>query len=179
MDQQNIVFISFGQFGKVFLDNMAEAVRYEFGYPALVHDAHADLSEFYDPSRRQYNGDKLLKVVHSMNFPGSIKAVGLFTFDLFIPILTYVFGQAYLGGRTAIASVYRLKNERYGMIADEKLLLDRFTKVVIHELGHTFGLKHCHVPVCVMRSGTYVEDIDQKESHLCPGCRYLIDSILM
>ena len=30
------------------------------------------------------------------------------------------------------------------------------------------GLIHCHVPTCVMRSSTYVEDIDQKSvSSLC------------
>jgi archaemetzincin len=49
--------------------------------------------------------------------------------------------------------------------------MDRFQKEVIHELGHTFGLIHCHQPTCVMRSGTYVEDIDQKEQHLCAKCR--------
>jgi archaemetzincin len=50
-------------------------------------------------------------------------------------------------------------------------LLDRFTKEVIHEIGHTLGLIHCHIPNCVMGSSTYVEDIDQKNQHLCPGCR--------
>jgi len=173
MGQQNIAFIYFGQFGIGFIENVAEAVKHEFGFPVLLQNARADLGEFYDPGRRQYNGDKLLKEVHSMNFSGSLKMVGLFHVDLFIPILTYIFGQAQLGGKTAIASIYRLRNERYGMPVDEKLLLDRFTKEVIHELGHTFHLIHCQNPVCVMRSSTYVEDIDQKERHLCPNCRLL------
>jgi len=95
----------------------------------------------------------------------------LFSVDLFIPILTYIFGQAYLNGRTGIASLYRFSNERYGMKKDDKILLDRFRKEVIHELGHTFGLIHCHIPVCVMRSSTYVEDIDQKSPNFCAGCR--------
>jgi archaemetzincin len=30
---------------------------------------------------------------------------------------------------------------------------------------------HCIIPSCVMRSSTYVEDIDQKEQHLCLRCR--------
>lgn len=95
--------------------------------------------------------------------------------DLFIPILTYIFGQAAFRGRTGIASLYRLRNEQYGMKKNEWLLIDRFTKVVIHELGHTFGLIHCHVPSCVMRSSTYVEDIDQKDKHLCIRCRNTIE----
>lgn len=173
MDQQNIAFISFGHLGTGFIEHVAEAVELEFGLPVLNYDARTDLGEFYDPGRRQYNGDRLLKEVHSRNFPGSLKTVGLFDVDLFIPILTYIFGQAHLGGKTAIASAYRLRNEIYGMPVDDKLLLDRFTKEVIHELGHTFSLLHCQNPVCVMRSSTYVEDIDLKERHLCPDCRSL------
>ena len=99
-----------------------------------------------------------------------MKTLGVFDVDLFIPILTYIFGQAYLNGRAGIASVYRLRNERYGMKKDEKLLVDRFRKEVIHELGHAFGLIHCHDQTCVMRSSTYVEDIDQKSNHLCNKC---------
>ncbi|MCI0523376.1 MAG: hypothetical protein L0Y37_06960 [Bacteroidales bacterium] len=57
------------------------------------------------------------------------------------------------------------------MKKDDTLLLERTIKEVVHELGHTFGLIHCHVSNCVMRSSTYVEDIDQKTIHLCHRCR--------
>jgi len=59
----------------------------------------------------------------------------LFSVDLYIPILTFIFGQAVLGGETGIASVYRLNNELYGMPADNNILMDRIKKEVIHELG--------------------------------------------
>jgi archaemetzincin len=54
---------------------------------------------------------------------------------------------------------------------DERLLRDRFIKVCIHELGHSFGLVHCHTPSCVMESSTYVEDIDLKGPAICSNCR--------
>lgn len=171
MSLQNITLISFGFFEKDFLEKTAEAINREFLYPVNLKDGHIDLSEFYDPARRQYNGNNLLKHVDSISISDSIKTLGLFNVDLFIPILTFIFGQAFLGGRTGIASLYRLSNERYGMAGDDRLLLDRFQKVAIHELGHSFGLIHCHHSTCVMRSGTYVEDIDQKEQHFCVKCR--------
>jgi len=179
MDLQNITLISFGYFEEDFLKNIAEAVTHEFHFSVNIKEGHLDLSEFYDPGRRQYNGIKLLKEVDSVYSSDSDKSLGLFSVDLYIPILTYIFGQAFLNGRTGIASHYRFSNERYGMNTDDEFILDRFKKEVIHELGHTFGLIHCYVPTCVMRSSTYVEDIDQKTSNLCLRCRKEISSVLL
>jgi archaemetzincin len=171
MSLPNITLISFGYFDKDILERTCEAVKQEFHCSVSLKEGHIDLSEFYDNTRRQYNGTMLLKQVDAMTFPESLKTLGLFNVDLFISILTFIFGQAFLGGRTGIASLYRLSNEHYGMMVNNQLLIDRFNKEVIHELGHTFGLIHCHNSSCVMRSSTYVEDIDQKEQHLCLGCR--------
>jgi len=171
MSLQNITLISFGYFEKDFLDSIVEEVTREFHFPVTIKEGHIDFSDYYDPARRQYNGNKLLKEVDTMYSSDSLKTVGLFNVDLFIPILTYIFGQAYLNGSTGIVSFYRLSNERYGMGGDEEILLNRVAKEVIHELGHTFGLIHCHNPNCVMQSSTYVEDLDQKSSSLCIKCR--------
>src|ERR1035437_3782378 len=166
-----ITLISFGYFGKDILEKSAEAVENEFRASVNLREGHIDLSEFYDPSRRQYNGNLLLKLLDSTPLPDSEKTLGLFNVDLFIPILTFIFGQAFLNGRTGIASLYRFSNEYYGMESDNKFILGRFKKEIIHELGHTFGLIHCSSPTCVMRSSTYVEDIDQKSSNICFKCR--------
>ena len=170
-ESQNITLISFGYFEKDLLEKIAAAIEQEFLFSVNIKEGRIDLSEFYGPGRRQYDGIKLLKEVDSMFTSGSLKTLGLFNVDLFIPILTYIFGQAYLRGRSGIASTYRLKNELYGMKQNEVLLRERFQKVCIHELGHSFGLIHCHTPACVMKSSTYVEDIDQKEHKFCITCR--------
>jgi archaemetzincin len=179
MDLQNIALISFGYFEEDFLKKIAGNVMQEFHMPVIIKEGHLDLSEFYDPGRRQYNGTRLLKEVDSAFSADTCKTLGLFSVDLFIPILTYIFGQAFLSGRTGIASLYRLSNERYGMNTDDKFILDRFRKEVVHELGHTFGLIHCHIPTCVMRSSTYVEDIDQKSANLCLKCRNDLSGLLL
>jgi archaemetzincin len=171
MNEQGISLISFGYFEHDFLDKIVLAVNREFNQPVSHREGHLDLSEFYDSARRQYDGNRLLMAVDALHGMEHSKAFGLFYVDLFIPILTYIFGQAFLGGRTGIASIYRLGNERYGLKETESILLERFTKEVIHELGHTYGLIHCHTTGCVMASSTYVEDIDQKSRNLCTKCR--------
>ena len=175
MGEQAILIINHGNFEKDLLETIASSITREYHFPVSVKDSHLDLSEFYDPMRRQYNGNKLMQELNSWSALQHIKNIGLFRVDLFNPILTYIFGQAALNGNIGVASLYRLRNEQYGMKKDEDLLLDRFQKVIIHELGHMFGLMHCHVPPCVMRSSTYVEDIDQKSQHLCSKCRNEIE----
>lgn len=171
MGAKEILVINLGNFEKEFLGTIADCLRGEFPLPVTIKESHMDLSEFYDPIRRQYNGNQLMKELDSWSILNHIKIIGLFRVDLFNPILTYIFGQAALNGNIGVASMYRLRNEQYGMKKDDDLLLERFQKVIIHELGHMFGLVHCHFPPCVMRSSTYVEDIDQKSAHLCSKCQ--------
>lgn len=173
---KGILLISYGHFEKYYLKTIAEDILCQFRIPVAFEENYIDLDNFFDPARRQYDGNKLLKQVESIAPVDHIKALGLFRVDLYIPILTYIFGQAYFNGRTGIASIYRLRNEQYGIKKDDALLLERLSKVVIHELGHTFGLIHCHVPDCVMRSSTYVEDIDQKNNRFCSRCQEIFQT---
>lgn len=175
MKENKIILLSCGPFEKEFLGKIALATGTEFQRPVIAEECYLDLETFYNPGRRQYDGNKLLHHLPECTGREYDKLIGLFKVDIFIPILTFIFGQAVLGEQTAIASVYRLRNELYGMKQDNDLLLSRTIKEVVHELGHTFGLIHCHVPTCVMRSSTYVEDIDQKSSSLCPRCRTMLD----
>ncbi|MEI8201648.1 MAG: archaemetzincin family Zn-dependent metalloprotease [Bacteroidota bacterium] len=171
MHLQNITLISFGYFDREFLQKIADNIQQEFLTTVNIKEGHIDVSDFFDAARGQYNANQLSLFIESNFSTDDSKLIGLFNVDLFIPIFTYIFGQAYLNGRSGIVSGFRLSNERYGIEADDDMLLERFSKEIIHELGHTFGLIHCYTSDCVMRSGTYVEDIDLKNSSFCPKCK--------
>jgi archaemetzincin len=170
MDYQSIKLISLGFFERSILEQVAAAIGQEFRIPVVTRVEHLDLSPFFDSTRRQYDANVLLRYIEAHYADDRVKTIGLVSVDLFIPILTYIFGQAFLNGRSGIASLYRLGNERYGLPPDQVLLIKRLIKEVIHELGHCFGLIHCHKTGCVMQSSTYVEDIDQKGSSFCNSC---------
>lgn len=176
----SIIILTFGFFEQSLISSIIKVVEHETGTKTIHREGRLDLSEYYDPVRRQYNGNSLLRRIESEYNTDNEYVIGLFNVDLFIPILTYIFGQAYLNGRTGIVSMYRLTNERYGLEVDESLMAARLVKEVIHELGHMFGLVHCIDPVCVMRAGNYVEDIDQKGAEFCSSCRGKIpDKVIM
>jgi archaemetzincin len=94
--------------------------------------------------------------------------------DLYIPVLTFVFGEAQLSDGGAVVSAHRLRQEFYGMPTNPELLHERLLKESLHELGHTYGLRHCPDYTCVMSSSNAVERIDLKNAEFCPNCALLI-----
>jgi len=171
LKKQAIILLSCDHFEKEMLKLISNDITRTFHYPVVIKECSFDLSKYYNPGRRQYDGNGILKMVAEKSTPDALKTFGLFSVDLFIPILTYIFGQATLNGDVGIASLFRLRNELYGLVRNNDLQLERFRKVILHELGHTFGLIHCHYPICIMRSSTYVEDIDQKKIFFCQNCQ--------
>ena len=130
-----------------------------------------NLKDAFDPNRVQYNSSLILRQLIMKLPPDAEKILGVLDVDLFIPILTFVFGEAQLKGIGAAVSSHRLHNQFYGLPENGEVTTERLLKEAVHELGHTFGLIHCSQPECVMNSSTYVENIDQKSAELCPLCQ--------
>lgn len=152
------------------LDHVSAQIGRAFSATVTVRPLRFDPELSFDSSRGQYNSTELLASLLAESAGSEDRILGIAGVDLFIPILTYVFGEAQLAGRAAVVSTYRLDSALYGLPANHRLLLDRLAKEAIHELGHTCGLVHCNQSVCVMRSSTYVEDIDLKSTQFCASC---------
>lgn len=153
-------------------EDLADAVEEVFPrHSARLLHVRLDVDRFLAPERRQHNATLILAGLLRHVPDEHSKIVGITNLDLFIPVLTFVFGQAQLDGPGAVVSTFRLRNEYYGLPPDEGLLFERTAKEVVHELGHTFGLVHCDDYRCVMHASPYVEDVDVKEAALCRSCR--------
>lgn len=126
------------------------------------------------PDRGQVHSTPILARIDKMYDEYRGRVLGVTTKDLCIPILTFVFGEAQLRGRAAVVSTCRLKQEFYGLPANEELFFERLVKESMHELGHTFGLKHCPDWQCVMHPSNGVEEIDIKGAEFCPTCRHAV-----
>lgn len=129
-----------------------------------------DPERAYDGSRGQFASTALLALLLESPGPRPWRVLGVAGVDLYIPVLSYVFGEAQLDGRAAVVSVHRLLPERYGLSADPGLVAARLEKEALHELGHTLGLLHCAHQDCVMHASTYVEEIDLKTADFCDTC---------
>ncbi len=126
--------------------------------------------EAFDARRAQWSAPALLEAVLGSLPPGIDKALGVTGADLFIPMLSFVYGQAQLRGRAGVVSVARLRQEFYGLPGNEALLVERARKEAVHEAGHLLGLVHCQAAGCVMRLSVQVGQIDLKGEAPCPAC---------
>jgi archaemetzincin len=132
----------------------------------------------WDSRRMQYYSTAILKQLSQL-VPGALtsRCLALTDIDLFVPVLTFVFGEAQLSGCYAVVSTHRLREEFYGLPTNAPLLLERAIKEAVHELGHTMGLRHCSDWRCVMASTHAVEKLDLKSAEFCPRCRRVVDAL--
>jgi archaemetzincin len=152
------------------LDQLAAHIEQAFPLRAERHAPTFDPQIAYDPQRGQYNSRVLMhEFIQDVRWQSS-RVLGLTGLDLFIPVLTYVFGEAQLGGRVALVSSHRLDDVNYGLPAKPGRMLERVLKEAVHELGHTYQLLHCHDLGCVMSSSTTIDGIDVKSAHFCAQC---------
>lgn len=89
------------------------------------------------------------------------------------PSWNFVFGQASLKERVGVYSFVRYDPAFYGEKRGKdykKVLLKRSCRVLVHEMAHMFGLKHCIFFKCVLNGSNHLEESDSRPLHLCPVC---------
>jgi len=125
----------------------------------------------YNLLRRQYHStNTLAKMSDYTRESGADYVLGVIDVDLYVPSLNFVFGEAYSPGRVAIISLFRLKQEFYGLPQDAELFSRRAVKEAVHEIGHTMGLGHCQNRLCVMFFSNSIADTDRKKAVFCQKC---------
>ena len=165
-----VVVVEVGETDKTLQATLCAGVHAALGCPVLAAAEGLDTDSFYDPERGQYRSTQMLPLLAGLGRVPADRVLGLTAVDLFIPVLTFVFGEATLAGPAAVVSTHRLAPEVYGLPANPLRLRQRLVKEGVHELGHTYGLLHCRHPACVMRASRAVDDIDGKTASFCSSC---------
>jgi archaemetzincin len=144
-------------------------VAREFGAPVREMELPG-LDFAYDAGRRQHGSIPVLEMLVRLSPADAWKVLAVTGRDLYIPVLTFVFGHAQLGGRAAVISLARLRQEFYGLPPNREVLVERASKEALHETGHMFGLVHCAERSCAMSLATNIRQIDGKQAAFCAAC---------
>ncbi|MBW2492109.1 MAG: archaemetzincin family Zn-dependent metalloprotease [Deltaproteobacteria bacterium] len=150
-----------------------QEIHRTFGFQTEIKSLLQNVNFAYDLTRDQYHSTAILEKLASISPSQAIKVVAITNVDLFIPILTHVYGEAQLAGKACIVSTFRLQ-EGLSITTIEKEFENRVVKEVLHELGHTFDLRHCRDKSCIMHYCRSIRDVDRKSDQLCRYCKILL-----
>ena len=165
-----IRLVSIGDVDRELLEYLMLALPGTFAARSVEVATNLNPQDAYNATRRQYHSTQLLAKLRELDHGHACKILGVTEVDLFIPIFTFVFGEAQVNNSAALMSTHRLHQRFYGLPEDRELLFARAEKEAVHELGHAFGMAHCLNFDCVMRFSNSVEDVDLKASDFCRLC---------
>ena len=152
------------------LEWLRQALFEKFRVPAEILSPALDPAFAAHAERQQFHSSEILGKMQRYVDKNTWRLLGVTERDLYIPIFTFVFGEAQMGGFSAVVSYHRLRQEFYGLPPDLDLLANRLLIESVHELGHTLNLTHCDDFQCAMAPSHAVEYIDIKDSGFCENC---------
>lgn len=160
------IILQLQPFKDISLDEVKNiAKQIETIYPNVEILSAIDFPEnsYYQP-RNRYRADSIIKFLSSQTKGNFIK-VGLTGKDISARkgnIKDFgIMGLGYRPGKACVASSFRLNPLKRK---------EQFYKIIIHEIGHTQGLKHCPEKTCFMRDAEGGNPTNE-ETDFCDNCK--------
>ncbi|MHB1000906.1 MAG: archaemetzincin family Zn-dependent metalloprotease [Armatimonadota bacterium] len=178
MKREIIYILPMGHISNRVLDEVSALVSRTFRFPVVILPSDDVPHDAYDSQRRQYKSSLILNYMEDILPDDALRCLAITDIDLYAHNLNYIFGEAVIDGRVGVISLSRLYPEIYGDLPDYELFLERAVKEAVHELGHTFGIRHCPNPRCVMHYSNNINDTDQKSVRFCDDMTRLLDTKL-
>lgn len=142
-----------------------------FGIDSSIEDVKHSVLAKVDGDERFLNADKVIDSLYAPPFAGPNKMVMLLSAEPLKAVYknenTYdVYGYAALNWGVSVVST----SISAQVDPSEKISLENFAKVVVHEMGHMLRLKHCDNDNCIMNKVTKAGGIDTLSATFCAGC---------
>ncbi len=157
------------------LGDIAAELSKRFSSKISMINLSIELGNYLSKERGQYFSTQIIADAINLTKQYDGKIILITDIDIFVPVLTFIFGEAQLSGKHSLVSACRLHEEFYSGKSDDKILFDRIIKEILHELGHNYGLKHCTNWDCVMHSSPGIEQVDIKGNSYCNICSLKVE----
>jgi archaemetzincin len=167
MNPKVLQLVAIGSPPASLLRDVEEPLRSQLGLQPVQGKVSLQAPTYaFNKDRHQYNSSAIMRRVSPLLVAGQNFALGLLDVDLFVPDSPFIFGEADREAKTALVSIFRLRQG-----ADGEALRRRVQVEVVHEAGHLLGLSYCEDARCVMFLATSVAECDRKGIALCNICR--------
>lgn len=103
---------------------------------------------------------------HDKNMENDIIHIGITSLPIYMPGLSRILADSFPHNHTILISTADINSEKNS----NGLIKSRIKKLIIHEVGHIFGLLHCPDPTCVMSKSESINHLDEKTDEFCEKC---------
>ena len=166
----SIALVAVGDVDRKVIEVLKGDLDKVFNRHALIGKAMPKPDYAFNKKRNQYLSTAILSTIMAQTDAAAYERIlGIVDHDLYVPRLNFVFGEA--GTKAAVISLTRLRQEFYHLPENRPLFHQRIFTEAVHELGHTYGLRHCENPRCVMFFSNSLMDTDRKGPEFCPRCK--------
>jgi archaemetzincin len=166
---ESLILVQLGSTFDYPVEKLVDKVAQKF--PDYLVSTHTPLDTpvmAFDSFRDQYHSTRVLAFLEeSAQTLTADYILGVASFDVYVPGMNFVFGEARCPGRVAVISTHRLKTKDF---EESNLFESRVVKEAVHEIGHMLGLRHCSKRACVMYFSERLADTDRKENSFCSEC---------
>lgn len=149
---------------------VAANIQMMFGLPVDIEPTQSCPEHTILQARCQYDAAGLIDFLAAGQGNHAMR-LGVTAEDIALPFLTYVYGEAGIGGNAGVISTCRLEKSRKGPDVKKSKVYERAAKVAVHETGHLLGLLHCGRPECVMSFSAGLGRLDELPLTFCSRCR--------
>jgi len=179
--KQTLIIQPFAEKADVPYKLITSSITRQYGFKVSINP-HLQLAEKFENHEKgkRYSAPMLLDYLNKLKPDSAALITGITGGDIYTtkkdrsgkikkPEYKYkiwgIFGLATCPGSSSVISTKRIKHP------DRSKYEDRVIKIILHEIGHNLGLKHCTNKKCLMTDAVEtINTIDNASSSLCKKC---------
>ncbi|SYZ74062.1 conserved hypothetical protein [Candidatus Zixiibacteriota bacterium] len=169
--KSKVVVVPLGEVDFMMVNRLATNVGPVFGRSVDILKGMKMPDEGLNVIRNQYYASNLLAKLERVKANHKEIVLGVCEEDLYLPDEPYIIGHSDTVCGTAVVSLFRIRQEFYGLPEDESKVYTRLFKQAVHQLAHLFDLTSCRNPRCVNYFSQNMIDIDNKGERFCDICK--------
>jgi len=172
-----IVLVPLGEVDFILVNRLATNIGPIFNRSVDILKGMKVPEESYNVIRGQNYASVILNKLERVKANQREFIMGILEEDIYMPDEPYIIGNSDTVSKTSIISLYRIRQEFYGLPEDDKKVFSRAFKQVIFHLSPLFDLPACRNPRCINYYSQKMFDVDSKGEKFCDVCQRKLSGI--
>jgi archaemetzincin len=171
LTKAKIVVVPLGEVDFMMVNRLATNIGPVFGRSVDILKGMKLPEEADNVIRNQFYASIVLAKLERVKANPRELILGICEEDIYLPDEPFILGHSDAVLGTSLVSLFRIRQEFYGLPEDEMKVYGRLFKQSVHHLAHLFNISSCRNPKCINYYSQDMFDIDNKSEKFCDICK--------